>query len=275
MILCTKSPVSPSPTTPILRKSHSTTSLFNDIRVSDNTLSTRISFAPLPPTEPRKRRSSSHIKLGVASRSGMMRQRRSALTQLQNLSNGEPVQPSVTGVTEAEGSKPKPKDRPMPSAGDMWQDQARVYSKAKAQTRKDVPGRDLPEDPLVTMGRLMKSAWRRVSQTSAASQKGSALSHLGGGSKEAQCAKVNSRVNGEKVDRSPIRRRHSHEDGVKPLLLPPVDEELEGGAHANNEEIRHSGNGSIPKPIRRASEPVTSLGSDGDRRTSGSEQGHS
>jgi len=109
----------------------------------------RITFAPLPPSEPRKRRSASQLKLGVAARSSMMRQRQLVPV---NVNNTDQEGPRVQEQTQRKGQKGH-----RPAGSERWQDQA--FSKAKG--RGDRPRE--PDDPFLAMGRLMKSAWRRVS----------------------------------------------------------------------------------------------------------------
>src|ERR1700691_3361211 len=93
-----------------IRRLKSTTSLPNTTNTS-NAATPRIIFAPLPLIEPRKRRSTSHIRLGVAARSSMMRQRRLAVENLNN--NGEGGQPPEWG-----GASKK-----LPPGSEIWQDE--------------------------------------------------------------------------------------------------------------------------------------------------------
>jgi len=77
-----------------------------------------------------------------------MRQRPSASVNLNNADQ--------EGLGVQEG---RARNRQQPSASERWQDYA--FSKPKRQGERS---RD-PDDPLLAMGRLVKSAWKRVSSS--------------------------------------------------------------------------------------------------------------
>ncbi|KIM86320.1 hypothetical protein PILCRDRAFT_816264 [Piloderma croceum F 1598] len=131
-------------------QSQSTTSLPATPSTS-NASATRITFAPLPPIEPRKRRSTSQIRLGVSARSSMVRRRRPALENFRSEGREE----GWGGVL--------PKS---PSSSEAWQDEQTEYPRANKQR----DGSTDAEDPFLAMSRMVKSAWRRVAHAQTQSQ---------------------------------------------------------------------------------------------------------
>jgi hypothetical protein len=124
---------------PSIYQSQSTASLPATASTS-NASATRITFAPLPPIEPRKRRSTSHIRLGVSARSSMVRRRRPGLENFR----GEGREEGWGGVLQKS-----------PSDSEAWQDEQTEYPRANKQR----DGSTEAEDPFL---RMVKSAWRRV-----------------------------------------------------------------------------------------------------------------
>jgi len=113
-----------------------------------------VTFASLPQIERRKRRSAS-VKLGVAGRSSLMRQRRPAL---ENINNGGLPRERHRDLEEEWGGGL----RKGPPGSEMWPDEEMEYPKIKPRSEQQ---RSDSEVALLAMGRLVKSAWRRVSQT--------------------------------------------------------------------------------------------------------------
>ncbi|KAF7986602.1 hypothetical protein HWV62_26384 [Athelia sp. TMB] len=143
----------PDATTSSDNTSQSTTSLPVHRTVSEddtdleNNPSARISFAPLPVIAPRKRKNS--IKLGVAARSAIMSRRRA---QQAAERAGEELPPDPTPVVQV---------RVRATSGDLWQDRARTPRSVRMGP-EDGDEDELPEDPFVAMGRVLKGVWRRV-----------------------------------------------------------------------------------------------------------------
>lgn len=140
------------PSTPIhiIRKTQSAANLPTDASTSS---SARITFAPLPTVE-RTHRSSSQMKLGVAARSNMMRQRRAALENASNPDRGQPQ--------DGERALQTLRSQIQPTSGALWDDQAKAHAKGKGANSRPTD----PDDPLVAVGRMVKNAWRAFSTPS-------------------------------------------------------------------------------------------------------------
>jgi len=117
---------------------------------------TRITFAPLPLIEPHKRRSTSHVKLGVSARSSMMRQPQLAVENFNDTGEGSQPREQPRGREERWGGALKK----LPPGSETWQD-PRTKTHNEHTADSDVV--------FLAMGRLVKNAWRRVSQTRAPS----------------------------------------------------------------------------------------------------------
>ncbi|KAF7295604.1 hypothetical protein MIND_01100500 [Mycena indigotica] len=107
-------------------------------RLSTSTSSLNVKFAPLPQLAPRKRKS--NAPLGIASRATMMRRRRAGTPGYDM--NGDPLPPTPPMWTDEE----------------MQRHAERVMAERNGQP---IP-RDYADDPLLQLGRKMKSAWRKM-----------------------------------------------------------------------------------------------------------------
>ncbi|KAJ7193860.1 hypothetical protein GGX14DRAFT_587932 [Mycena pura] len=99
-----------------------------DRRLSMSTGSLNVRFAPLPQIAPRKRRSTT--PLGIASRSAMMRRRRAGTPGYDM--NGDPLPPPPAWTPE----------------------EIERHARERERERE--------EDPLLTLGKMVKGVWRRV-----------------------------------------------------------------------------------------------------------------
>ncbi|KAJ7073949.1 hypothetical protein C8F01DRAFT_1098774 [Mycena amicta] len=107
-------------------------------RLSTSTSSLSVRFAPLPQLAPRKRRSTT--PLGIASRAIMMRRRRAGTPGFDM--NGDPLPPTPP----------------------MWTDEEveRHTERILAERSEHASSRDHSDDPLLILGKKMKSAWRKM-----------------------------------------------------------------------------------------------------------------
>jgi len=143
-----------------------------------------------------------------------MRQRRLAL---ENLHNDQPREHQ--DQKEGQGGSLK---KSTPSS-EIWQEEEMSYPRPKTRSEQ-------PTDSDVTflaMGRLVKSAWRRVSQTHmrtpSTAQNGSA--NDGGVGLEQELDKQSSEGEREMESDWERQRQHSHEESVKAKQMPSVEED--------------------------------------------------
>lgn len=239
-----------------------------------------IKFAPLPSIEPRKRRYNSQVKLGVSSRSSMMRARRAALESVNNTNgNGIDYRSSEYGSrgggggngNAAFGNYGSRQPRKL-IGGDMWQDE--VDARARSKSSKDRSASGPEPDPFVAMGRLMKNAWKRLSAQQMPNPpplpkanigKTGALSDIEDESEEDEESDGEKETGLEVLDRR--RSRYGRDERIGEEVRVIVGEEHDFG-YDEIEESQHpnsNGNGSAkykiskPRIIRRASEPSNTL----------------
>jgi len=190
-----------------------------------------ITFAPLPLIEPRKRRSTSQVRLGVSSRRSLMRAQRWAP---ESPSDGE-----HRGREEGWGGPLQN----VPPAMDIGQDDEISRSRTKKRSEQPMDS----DVAILAVGRLVKSAWRRVSRSETRSSPSTTLNGSSGyRGLERELDTLNKRSSESDVG---MRRQNSHDERVKVTQMPLM------------EDAEPLSDGSIllklqkPVLVRRASEP--------------------
>ncbi|OBZ69162.1 hypothetical protein A0H81_10917 [Grifola frondosa] len=156
---------SPSPSPSILRSSSSLT-------LPSRTGSPKITFAPLPPTEPRKRNTS--LQLGVAARSRLLRHRRmlrerglsSLDIQYFYSANGTPLFEEIpVEVREAEPGEPVHEETRLERTPPRSRPRRLERERERERERSN---QDPAEDAFASLGKLVKGVgrtiWRRKSK---------------------------------------------------------------------------------------------------------------
>ncbi|KAF9495829.1 hypothetical protein BDN71DRAFT_816246 [Pleurotus eryngii] len=175
----TDSPLASSPSTSILSFPHASTSSSSSSSAgTPPTATLSVKFAPLPDLSKRKKKY--HHPLGVSARSDIMRRRRAAAE-----GNDYSYRDMANNSTDQQQQQP---------STPAWSDEdahveERYRGRHRPSRRRNAMGDEedeLPEDPLITLGRMVKGAskslWRKV-----ANKRGDAV---GGSEGESEGGKV-------------------------------------------------------------------------------------